>query len=239
MPLTKLSVNMTLKNQGVYAQMGKRVEDLRPVWNEILVRWLEHNEDKFELARGASATGVTFDTEGGPVVWLPLTPGYLRSKTRAGYDDWLMVRDGELKRSLTRRDSFGWFEDLRKDGAEFGTILMTATYHEETRPVMFLDAEDRVMIREVFGAWMNSDPPFTAPPWTGAVIRKVIFWEVATTIAFRMIFGYWSMLGVAIDGIKAYRRYRRMGYTRGQIGYKAYRAAGPAARRRVRAITGR
>ncbi len=204
MPLTKLSARAVLKNEDALEQMGDRVKDLRPLWNEIVVRWLDHNVEKFDMARGAQATGVVFDTEGMPVEWMPLSPGYDVAKRRAGYDDWLMVQSGETRRSVTERDSFGWYEDLRKDGAEFGSILMTAVWHEKTRPIMFLDAEDRKMIREMFGAWFNSETPFRPPlSRTGKVAKWAAF-----HIAFKMLTGSWGPLGLAIRGIKAYSAYR-------------------------------
>lgn len=204
MPLTKISANVVLKNEDALAQMGDRVKNLRPLWNEIVVNWIDHNADKFDRARGAQATGVIFDTEGDPVTWLPLTPGYDAAKRRAGYADWLMVQSGETMRSLTERDSFGWFEDLRPDGAEFGTIIDTARWNEEKRPLMFLDADDRKMIRELFGAWLSSDAPFRPPlSRTGKVAKWAAF-----HLAFKMLTGSWGPLGLAIRGVKAYSAYR-------------------------------
>ena len=104
--------------------------------------------------------GVQFDVKEGAFSWKPLDPDYAESKENAGYPDWLMVRDGELMRSLTQNQKPGWFEDVNPLSAQFGTLLKQAFYNQLTRPVQFLDVEDRLMIQDMVDAWLNGGPPF-------------------------------------------------------------------------------
>lgn len=160
MPKTSFRVRLNLVGQDAFQKIQRRVLDLREVWNQIVDRWLVSNKAKFDEGRGAQLSGVEFDAEDEPVMWLGVTDDYAAAKSAAGFENWLMVRTGELKTSLTERGGIDWWEDLGKMEARFGTENRKEVWHREKRPVMFLSADDRQMIRDMIGAWFNGLPPF-------------------------------------------------------------------------------
>lgn len=156
----KFTVNLRLTGMDAFDKLKGRIMDLRKVWNEVIPRWLNHNEEKFEEGRGAQLMGVEFDAEGESVFWLGVTDDYAAKKTSDGFPNWLMVRTGALREELTSRDGLAWWEDLDMQEARFGTLDMKAMWNIEKRPVMFLDTEDRQMIQDMVGAYFNGQPPF-------------------------------------------------------------------------------
>lgn len=159
MPVSSFRIKIILKGEEQIARLGDRLHDFREVFDRFLDRFVRHNRDKFESGRGMEGGGTAFDFE---TRWKADSPKYSASKRRAGYEDWLMVRTGELMRSLTGRDNFGWYEKLDTHGATFGTLVRQAWYHRETRPVMFLDVQDLNTLRDLFGAYLEGEPPFRA-----------------------------------------------------------------------------
>lgn len=131
------------------------------MFEAFIERWQEHNEAKFEAAQGMEATGVMFDG----AWWKPLSPEYMAEK-RKDYDDWLMVRDGDLIESLTNPGASGWYEEVTDTTARFGTLLKQATFNWESRPVMFLDQEDAANLRGLVIAHLEDRAPFAnwVPP---------------------------------------------------------------------------
>ena len=164
-------VSLEFRNFNVFTQMKGRVSGFQEVFEAIIDRWVDHNRRKFDEARGAQVSGVIFDAEVEPVFWKGTTDDYAAQKLRDGFDDWLMVRTGELLNSLIERDNLGWWEEVNKDFAIFGSIHMHGEYHALTRPVNFLDVEDRQMIRDMFGAWLNFDGPFQ--PYRGGDVERM------------------------------------------------------------------
>lgn len=154
------NVELVFRNFDAFNQLAARVTGFKEVFEAIIDRWVAHNRDKFEEARGAQLSGVVFDTEVEPVMWQGVTDDYAAQKSMDGFENWLMVRSGDLMRSLIERDNLGWWEDVQPLFAEFGTILLTAEYHRFNRPVNFLDVQDREMIRDMFAAYLNFDGPF-------------------------------------------------------------------------------
>jgi len=171
MPIGSFNVRLTLKNQSAFERLGKKVQDFRPVWEEVITRWLSHNEDKFAEGRGAQLSGVDFDMESEPVMWMGVTDEYAAEKTRTGFENWLMVRTGELKTSLTERHTVDWWEEQEPLAVRFGTMNKKAFWNWEKRPTMFLDVMDRQMIRDMVGAYLNFEPPFR--PWTGQEVKRM------------------------------------------------------------------
>jgi len=156
-PLGQFKIRVILRGTNLSEELSARLLSFRRVWEEVIWRYISHNRSKFDRSRGQESSGASFDFG---TMWRNLTERYMASKRRAGYEDWLMVRSGELMRSLTERDTFGWYETVTDKAATFGTILLKAFYHRETRPVMFLDQTDVQMVGEMFGSYLSGEPPF-------------------------------------------------------------------------------
>lgn len=163
MPVTSFRVSIVLKNQTIFDRLAVKLTDFSTVFDHILDRWLAHNEDKFAQAQGAEADGISFAS--GDATWKPDTKKYSAAKRRAGFPDWLMVRTGETKDAMTERGAMGQYEEIEPMQAQFSLTddpRDRARWNMETRPVMFLDDEDQLMIREMFGAYLNDESPFRA-----------------------------------------------------------------------------
>lgn len=159
MPVSGFRVKITLLQGDALPRMIERIrQGFEDVYHEIIERFAAHNEDKFEEAAGAQGTGVSFDS--GNVIWKPLSPAYAAAKAAGGYSDWLMVREGDLIESMTNPDDAGWYEEVGDRHARFGTILPQAEYNADTRPVMFLDPDDRQMTADMFGNYLGGEGPF-------------------------------------------------------------------------------
>jgi len=161
-------IDIRITNPKGFAMFAlKLLGGFEELWDAIIERWQDHNDEKFDEAQGQSQSGVTFDAQGG-VTWQPLKDDYFEAKSR-DYDDWLMVRDGTLMESLTNPGAEGWFEELTPRTARFGTTLPYANYDwvVEARPVAFLDREDEDTVRDMVGAFLDGRAPFAE--W-GAVI---------------------------------------------------------------------
>jgi hypothetical protein len=157
MPVSRFRVTIALKGRQTIEELRGRLVSFRKVFDEIIERWVRHNRDKFDQSRGQELEGVSFDFG---TIWRGVQPRYERRKRRAGFDDWLMVREGTLRDSLTHRDGFGWYEEVQDKSAAYGTILKTAGYHAETRPVIFLDRQDLTTIADMFRGWLEGGAPF-------------------------------------------------------------------------------
>lgn len=158
MPVGGFRVTLTIRNREYFKRLAGKLRNFLPVFDVIINKWLAHNEDKFEASIGMEKSGLSLDS--GEVRWKELSPEYMAQKRRDGFEDHLMVRTGELKSSLTIRDSFGWWEKLGAQTAEFGTLLKQAHFNWQTRPTMFLDKADRAMIPEMFVAYLEGSGPF-------------------------------------------------------------------------------
>lgn len=171
MPFNTFAVEVRFKGRQQWAAFVQRLGSFKVVFDAIIDRWVGHNVEKFEASKGAETTGYYFDDD---VAWLPLkSDAYRAQKRRDGYEDWLMVRTGELKDSLTSRDSGPyWYEDVGDEQATFGTLDRKAEWNAATRPVMFLDGNDRAMILEMFGSYMEGEPPFRPFVGTGQVMDR-------------------------------------------------------------------
>ena len=163
MPLTAFAVTVTLRGGNISPHLAELLSDFSPAFEAVDDRWLAGNRKKFEEARGAEGSGVSFD---GDTIWQPDSPAYSAEKRRKGFDDWLMVRTGELMTAMTTKGAFGEYHDIDARSARFGLTdepRDRARWNWDKRPVMFLDENDQQMIREMFGAFLNDQPPFK--PW--------------------------------------------------------------------------
>ena len=158
MPLNTFSVQVRFRGRQQWAAFVAKLSSFKAVFGAIIDRWTAGNVEKFEKTQGRESGGYYF---GGDVSWDPLkSAAYQAEKRRSGYPDWLMVRTGELKQSLTDRKDPYFYEEIGDDQATFGTLDKKAEWNRNTRPVMFLDETDQQMILDMFGAYMEGEPPF-------------------------------------------------------------------------------
>jgi hypothetical protein len=97
--------------------MRARTEDLRPAWDVLLTWWASRNVTHFRN------NGKRWKTP-----WKPLQPETLAEKLRFGYPSDILVREGDLRDSLTRRPL--GIERLRPHEVEAGTAVAHAVYHQ-------------------------------------------------------------------------------------------------------------
>jgi len=97
--------------------MRERVQDVRPAWDVVLTWWAERNVTNFRNAgkRWRAA-------------WKPLAPATLGEKLRLGYPPDILVRSGDLRKSLTIRPL--GVEMLRPHDVEAGTDVDYAGFHQ-------------------------------------------------------------------------------------------------------------
>ena len=151
-----IKINVTTQNLERIDEIAARLKDFAAPFSQIIGEWAEGNVRKFAAAEGAELTGA----DEPPTHWEPITEKYYRQKhgpvKRGGrqlFPDWLMVRTGDLMRSLTTRGGFGeYFDEVQ---AIFGTPLdpedaAKASFNFEKRPTVFLGRSDRLMIRRNF-----------------------------------------------------------------------------------------
>lgn len=171
MPVTNFSVSVTIKGRDAFDRMAAKLMTFAPAFDAVLERWLAHNEDKFAQSKGAESVGISFS---GDATWEGLTPGYMKAKRRGGFEDWLMVRTGETKAALTQRGAFGQFDTIEPMAAHFTLSdepRQRAQWNIRTRPLLFLDEQDQQMIREMFAAYLNDDPPFRS--WKPSEVKRM------------------------------------------------------------------
>jgi len=170
-PISNFKVRVTIKGRDAFDHMAAKLQTFAPAFDAVLERWLAHNEEKFAQGKGAEAAGVTFT---GDAIWEKLTPGYMKAKRRQGFEDSLMVRTGETKAALTQRGAFGQYDDIGPTSAHFSLTdepRQRAQYNIKTRPLLFLDEDDQSMIREMFSAYLNDEPPFAA--WKPSEVKRM------------------------------------------------------------------
>ena len=131
-------------NKGLTDVIANRVKDLAPAFDRIIDEWQIGNQVKFDNAVGMQDVGVD---QGEGIFWEPVTPDYSASKYAAGYEDHLMVREGDLLLDLTMgRNNYNWFENIEPQEAIFGSINPKIGWNWEKRPTQFLNRQDRIMI---------------------------------------------------------------------------------------------
>jgi hypothetical protein len=153
-------------------KMMARLQDFTDVFEQIIRSFIAHNKTKFSEAIGTEESGASFD--GGAVMWDPLTEKYrIRKRFIAeaegwpGELDWLMVLSGATRRSLTDRSDANWRERITPQAAAFGSAAGPAVFHQDTRPVVFLDEQDRGSIRRETLDYLEGKPPYLPYPDDG------------------------------------------------------------------------
>lgn len=161
MPASGFSIAIRVSDPKWLEKNAERLLDFSALFGELRDAWVEHNKDKFEQSMGAQELGVWMDDT---TFWKELSDAYLAEKEREGYEDWLMVRTGELMDGLVSGSGPDWYEDIAERRCLFGTLNIKAFYNRETRPVMFLDEEDRKAFVKLVVAYLEWKVPFGRPP---------------------------------------------------------------------------
>lgn len=151
-------VKLRIKGEQWLRVLGDRLADFSPAFEQIYKSWLARNVIKFEQAKGAEAGGVSFD--GGEVNWQALTEAYRIRKEKMGFENWLMVRSGELMASLTQEGAAGAYVSIEAQFSSFGTTNPAAAYHWIPRQTVFLDEGDRESVRTEFSDYLSGRPPY-------------------------------------------------------------------------------
>ena len=149
-------VNVQITGGDKLGELAKRIADLTPVFENIVEQWAKGNAAKFELGQGAEAAGVDVDPS---VHWDALkSEAYMKEKRRHGYSDWLMVRTGNLMRSLS--DSSQFLVNVTPTTVTFGSPIdpdasKAAKYNMEKRQTIFLGRSDQLMIQQQVQAYLS------------------------------------------------------------------------------------
>ena len=99
----------------VVNEWRRRMLDMTPAMKQIANAMREAEQQAFDTA-GANL----------PAPWRPLKPATLARKAAAGEDHRVLVRRGDLMRSLTSRGGDGHIERARPGDLEFGTSRKVA-----------------------------------------------------------------------------------------------------------------
>lgn len=132
-----------------FNRMGTQLSDLSPAWEQVGEDLLEH-------------FGQNFDQEGGVfgktgwAQWPELAQSTVQDRLRRGYGGAhpILVREGELLDSVTRRGAPGNVFEVRPDGLTIGSSWFTAPYHQHgtrkmpARRVIGISWEMRADIRD-------------------------------------------------------------------------------------------
>lgn len=102
-----------------FAAMTRRSRDFRPVFRWVMQELQKAHRDNFRT-QGASS--------GFP--WSPLDPQYASWKLENYGAKGILVRSGDLQRSLTMNSGRGAVRDIGSRTAEFGTRLPYAKFHQ-------------------------------------------------------------------------------------------------------------
>ena len=157
----KFNVKVLLTNPGMLPELQSRMADLEPAFRAIYGEWVDINEQKFGLSKGAEVIGADIFGE----EWAALTPDYIKEKHPGGapkrrsrkvndagyreYPDWLMVRTGALMEAMTNPDAL--FQMFDAQQAVFGTpndpdladiVMWQAGPRQKERFVVFLSDPD-------------------------------------------------------------------------------------------------
>jgi phage gpG-like protein len=110
--------------QSAMVSFGNEIKDLSPAWDEV-----------GDIVR--ANFGDQFLTEGsyygtGGAGWAPLAPSTIADRLRHGYGAGpILYRDGTLMESLNDKGAVGNINEIRADGASFGTQIPYARFHQD------------------------------------------------------------------------------------------------------------
>lgn len=154
MAKVSFDISVIVANEAALAEIEGRVKDMSVVFNNIADEWAKGNARKFNQGAGKETSGAALDAD---VFWVPLTEKYQKSKRKKGQADWLMVATGQLEATMTNPDAF--FRGVQPTMATWGCPMSKEDENKllgnaETRPVVFFDRQDRLMIRKEIGDYL-------------------------------------------------------------------------------------
>jgi hypothetical protein len=183
MPNIKFNVSVYLENAGVLPELGARLNDLSPAFQEMFLEWTKLNMQKFEQSVGKEEGGAEVFEE----FWAGLTPEYMAEKHGEGksrvtkklsrgkasfqnaFPDWIMVRTGALREAMTNPDML--FSAINDQMATFGTpndpeladiVQWQSGARQKNRFVLFLSGPDVNMIKRVLQDYLGMGGDFQA-----------------------------------------------------------------------------
>lgn len=123
-------------------RFGENVRDARPVWEDLADDFAKAERRQFSSQGGYASGG-----------WSPLSPRYAAWKAKRFPGKGILVRTGELERSLTQRP-FG-VEVIDAQAMAIGSDVEHGGYHQrgdglpQRRPVELTEARRRDWVRRV------------------------------------------------------------------------------------------
>ena len=120
-----------------FSRFADSIKDLRGAWMEIADDFRSGERQQFSSGGGFGSGG-----------WASLAPATLSLKARHGYPADILVRTGELRRSLTQKGG-QHVEDIQPLQLRIGTDVDYAIYHQKgtsrhpTRPPIQLPEEQK------------------------------------------------------------------------------------------------
>jgi len=117
-----------------------RVNDLRPVWDDILQDFADRNKKAFD--RGGHPGGTQ---------WAAVNENYAKAKAAAGFGTKILVREERLMKSLTQTSNSEFVNVRRKTTLKMGTEVPYAIdQHRQDRPaVEVTNAQKRFIARTI------------------------------------------------------------------------------------------
>lgn len=181
----RFNVKVYLENAGILPELQARMADLTPFFEAVYRRWVEVNEQKFEQAKGAEATGAFVFDE----FWASLSSRYMEAKHPSGapkrkkasgeYPDWLLVRTGALMEAMTNPESL--FNAIGPQEATFGTpndpeladiVRWQSGERQKHREVIFLAEPDLNSIRMNLQDYLGMGGDFQAMRFAAGLQAK-------------------------------------------------------------------
>ena len=153
--MTSFRITVSCKNEDVIGEISERAKNLIVVFDNIANEWVVGNKRKFDAAKGMEQYSVEM---GDNLWWDFLTYDYRKRKRKEGRPDWIMVRTGALKAALSSK--FGINKNITPETATFGEPFdeenkKKVKYNWETRQAIFLNLNDRRMIRREINSYFK------------------------------------------------------------------------------------
>lgn len=133
-----------------FSRFADNVKDLSEPFREIAADFYKGEERQFETEGSYGAGG-----------WQALAPATILQKERAGYPLDILVRSGELKKSLTEEGGAN-IKEINPLVMRLGTRVPYAIYHQSNkprrklprRPVIMLPEEQKTRWTKILHKWL-------------------------------------------------------------------------------------
>lgn len=154
-PKVNFNFELIVENPEMFPELAARAADLRPVFEDIVIKWARNNQDKFAASIGKEGSGAEIDPT---VFWEGLTESTIKGKRRKGFSNQIMVATGDLESSLTSPE--GFFHEETATMAAFGTPNaledeLKVIYNYAKRPTIFLGLSDQKMIESDISNYLS------------------------------------------------------------------------------------